>query len=1316
MHQEWIKILRCTSFGGPFHQWLASQPECGMPPWPLPTSAWLFDALQLAQHVTNAAVAQDHLIFKKKSKFARHADRKFQGSSQAFGALKQAPALPITEVYVPQQAECLLIWDTDACEVQCICENAEDFNPLSPVKIGDAVAWIFARDEFSFTARFRQVPSEMPDQACVSQDNYVVEPHQVVDQLNSFWKPLWLKEHDQSAETAWPAFDNLLHSLPSPPHQFQHDNSLTAWKKAIAKMKAKSARGFDAISAQELKLCPDPFIKMLIQVCDNYPQGFPQWMMCARVCPLSKASSGIPLASQSRPICILSQLYRLFSAVWCTQVLSYWNIWFPPQICGMLPTRGSHDAGYMAQTALELAHYQQQPLAGVTLDIVKCFNCIRHACAPKLLIALGLPPARVWQWFWSITKLQRYWEVAGQTCGPLPSTCGFPEGDSHSVLVMLSIALLWVATLNTATRGQVSATAYADNWTWASSHQPAQGIAAQTTLEVTAICGLDIDFRKTWLWSTDTPTANAALEAMQAHLPADGLQRLHNAKDLGFQMHYSGCRVLGSRQQRFDEGLKRLERLSFLHHDLATKEHLVLSSVFPTAFYGAETFPVSDEMLMKMRSATAEALVGRSKTMSPALVLLLTKNAILDPEFYVLAQALRTVMQWLPTQTQAIQNLFFAAAASFTGQNRHTRGPASTLKHLMNKISWTIDAQGYVHVDGLLKLHLLRDGFPRMRHFLTLAWQQNLVLMHTARHSLYSLPDISRADTVAVLKRFSDTQRRHLLKEIAGAFQLETQKAHWAEDATGKCPFCDLEDSKEHRLSTCPAFAEDREPFQQALQQIENEGLEFAMCPCITVHPETYFHDLLHHQQPQPIIHSDFHTFANNRCNAQQPFHMYVDGSCLYPSSATTRIAAYAGILDIAANDAHRMAQADRFLATRHMPETLVTLFASRLQGEQNINRAELAAMTAAATLPFGDIHSDSTYAIAKAHGLAAGNLKLYAMSNADLLHDLRALHLNPQRIHKIKAHQDPADCQTLLEVYHMLGNRMADEAAKVACTTLDKPWFDDLVARHKQVANERNLLEEVYNLHLALAKARDKMEEQLHRQEVPAVPPAAKPAVDPILPKIQTWMPIDCQVLTFPDTTDSLKWFSWGDSLARSLLEWMKLLTWPTQPQGPLDKELGVSWLELGISFSMYIHKALPVLRTNADHDVRLLLIEDEQDIANYAVTHQDVAGMFQRMWAQAQALLPAAAFPSCQKGLQSSLYVQGMKAFTSGLSLRPNFVHQSEVALYLKDRIQNTTCYDGVFSASWTSPRTGPLVDLSWKDKQNQLKYRNRCARARR
>ena len=335
------------------------------------------------------------------------------------------------------------------------------------------------------------------------------------------------------------------------------------------------------------------------------------------------------------------------------------------------------------------------------------------------------------------------------------------------------------------------------------------------------------------------------------------------------------------------------------------------------------------------------------------------------------------------------------------------------------------------------------------------------------------------------------------------------------------------------------------------------------------------------------------------------------------------------------------------FLATGTMPSTLIPLFASRVQGEQNINRAELSAIVTAAALPYGFIHSDSAYAITKVHEITSGAIRLFAQSNADLLHDLQDIRLCPRRVCKIKAHQDLRTVSCLLELYHLLGNETADVAAKSACTSLDKPWYDDLVAHHKQIQMERDVLADVFGLHNALAIARAKLDEQRHRQESEVVPVPAKASVDPILPAIQTWMPTEVQELEFPDSRDWFRWFAWGPTLAEQFYIWMQLLVWPSQPQGPFAKEMGISWLELGLSFSMFLRKALPILRNNSENKTRLLMIEDEQDLVHHSVTLQDVAATFQRMWAQSQSLLPTTAFPQCQKGLQPSLYIQGMKQY---------------------------------------------------------------------
>jgi hypothetical protein len=212
---------------------------------------------------------------------------------------------------------------------------------------------------------------------------------------------------------------------------------------------------------------------------------------------------------------------------------------------------------------------------------------------------------------------------------------------------MLAIALLWCSNLKSLQRRSLTTQAYADNWTWKTAHAADNGPAAAMTLKITAICGLTIDWLKTWLWASDDETASQARHSLEQNVPHADVTRLHHARDLGFELQYSSAHRIGHRQTRYDDALRRLERLAALPLELSVKEHVIQSSVYPTGFYGTEIFPVSEDQLAKFRTAAAEAMVGRAHTMTSALILLLAKPQILDPGFYVIAQAFRAAMLWL---------------------------------------------------------------------------------------------------------------------------------------------------------------------------------------------------------------------------------------------------------------------------------------------------------------------------------------------------------------------------------------------------------------------------------------------------------------------------------------------------------------------------------------------------------------------------------------------------------------------------------------------------------------------------------------------
>lgn len=164
--------------------------------------------------------------------------------------------------------------------------------------------------------------------------------------------------------------------------------------------------------------------------------------MAARVVPLSKID-GTPTGSQIRPITVLCQVYRAWATLICKQVLCQWGTVCPKAVTGMLPSRGAHRAAYDMQAKLEFAHFQQKKVCGMVFDLVKCFNHINQPVAIRLLLKMNIPEHLVRQFQGSITQLQRYWQVCGDTIGPINATVGFPEGDPFSVAIMVSIATCW---------------------------------------------------------------------------------------------------------------------------------------------------------------------------------------------------------------------------------------------------------------------------------------------------------------------------------------------------------------------------------------------------------------------------------------------------------------------------------------------------------------------------------------------------------------------------------------------------------------------------------------------------------------------------------------------------------------------------------------------------------------------------------------------------------------------------------------------------------------------------------------------------------
>ena len=92
---------------------------------------------------------------------------------------------------------------------------------------------------------------------------------------------------------------------------------------------------------------------------------------------------------------------------------------------------------------------------------------------------------------------------------------------------------------------------------------------------------------------------------------------------------------------------------------------------------------------------------------------------------------------------------------------------------------------------------------------------------------------------------------------------------------------------------------------------------------------------------PEAIISPSILDIISITCQAI----VYTDGSCLHPNMISVRYAAYAIVVDWAQSDLQREFEANKFLHTGEMPQTLQVIATARVTGEQNIARAELFAL-----------------------------------------------------------------------------------------------------------------------------------------------------------------------------------------------------------------------------------------------------------------------------------------------------------------------------------------------------------------------------------
>ena len=915
------------------------------------------------------------------------------------------------------------------------------------------------------------------------------------------------------------------------------------------------------------------------------------------------------------------------------------------------------------QWKLEQAHLGTDlSYGGLTLDLVKAFNLIGREPAAEAMLHYGLPPEWVQFWFSSISDMDRVWEVNGSLSQPFKPTTGCPEGDTWSVAAMLALSNVWIHMLQD-TPKPVAPLSYADNLGWSAQDPDAHQDALTLTLAWSHALKLQVDWKKTWVWATDSTHADAWRQHRRHFPELQDVLKVTNARELGYMIAYLKCQNKKTFFARHSEALEQCRRISRLPHPLSVKGNL-LRAPLSRLLYGTELHMVSLEHLRQLRTAMARALLGGQSQPNPYLALAILHQDILDPHFQLLYHAFRTIRRFLWSRPVEDRGHFYRQVVRHSGHPWHVYGPAGTLRYHLDFLGWTMNIHGQILTDAFGNVEFLTSAPAHLHQELVFAWERHVQLQLHARHDWKGVPQPDFATTASLFTKLPADRQRILAGELTGSFQLQHRKTKWVEGLDEHRPLCGGDDTVEHRRLLCPALQQARMAHGDVVSHLlEVDSLTL---PVIYRHPEHIFdHWWSHHIPDATLMPQAKQLLAQDCAQGLRPL-VFTDGSAAPPAYPEARQAAGAAVV-ISRSQVATPTQWEMLLhtyfASSMIPPEFVTMCVMPTSGSQTIPRSELAIVVQVIQQSSCvEIVTDSQYVIdlhcrVKAQSDIAA---LQALPNFDLLYQLFRLQRQPGYdvvFTKVASHALAPGAPTWERVLQ-LGNEAADQAAKTARTQLVDACRQVPTSHYLQ---ERQRVSAQFALCYDVGCLRKNL---LQTTETTTLP--SQPASDFLDTEVADPHMFPPQLHQTPLIRFSL----WGAGFTEGILFWASSVRWPRDSFCTAKADIGsvsVTWMELLIDcqFTLQLQwphstvssKHPPILRHPGIHGVNQVDVPFSWNLSNFrrAIRHlEDLLGL---------QLLPKA------RGTVNSLYRLGARGHKKGIPWRPQLCCPKEVEQSLRE-----------------------------------------------
>ena len=582
---------------------------------------------------------------------------------------------------------------------------------------------------------------------------------------------------------------------------------LEDWRGALRTARKHTMRGSDGWSVQELCWLSDDFTSLLLDIFQAaetfqvWPQQLASWVLVL----LRKTDDVTPTWSLVRPITIAGVCYRIWSRVRTAQLMVHAKAISKPLVSPCLSTRAIWT---FLGDLISCKASARQPLAGLVLDITKCFNMLDRHLLRALMLPFGFPEVVVDAWMAMLSQLTRTVLIDGAVFGHSTSCVGIPEGDPLSVVGVFVFAKAFDHFVQQGPANVLGVT-YADNWELVARSARELCHALPVIEEFLGLCQLLVSPSKCWFWATDLAGRR---RLRSSSFLGQSVPVTLQARELGADISY--CRRKGAKvgNGRVTTGLVRMHGLHGLPCTVARKTRLLLSGVMPHALHAAEMSAAPKSVLQRLRSGAAYAIDSRPKGAPPCLACLLSSYRCVDPEFILVlnrVQLFRQVTQELPELSQ-----FFLDALA---RPSSCSGPSRLLLKALDFLGWFLVGEG-TFMDGVGRIfHVCLTPFSHISAHLLSTWTDKVASQ--VRHRKY----LSELNNVCVplsqcTGHLLPFEKALVRQQQVGAFFSGEFTKHFDSNAAS-CRYCGDPDSRLHRLRYCPRTAVWRSCFPALMRQ-----------------------------------------------------------------------------------------------------------------------------------------------------------------------------------------------------------------------------------------------------------------------------------------------------------------------------------------------------------------------------------------------------------------------------------------------------------------------------------------------------------------